>query len=307
MNPTRGGARQEVPDTLAEMLRTLHAQDDPMFNSVLAAARSKGWRTPVLASVLQMNPPAVSKRIERARAGVASQISAPALDELAPEERDRAVALYKSAIDAELRQRAAEYEIPDPIPTRAMIDGRQLSPERIAALRGMQQVASKVNGAMPVGHPDRRVSEAFSIALARLIDEEGFTPYYLAGVLGISHRAVTSRLERHRMRAPCPSVDGTASGVYYGRKIGDPGQGAPRLSRDERAELRELWQRYATAAPSVRRRRQQELATKLREYTERDFTLANLAQTMSTKDLRVRYGSLQAVLASNREPAGASA
>lgn len=275
MNAPRGGARQEVPDDLAETLRTLHASDDPLFNSVLAAAHNKGWKTPVLAAVLQMNPPAVSKRIERARA--------------------------RDGERSEQLVAAVGYTIPAPVLVRAMIDGRQLSPERIAALRGMQQVASKVNGAMPVAHPDRRVSEAFSVALERLISEEGYSPYYLAGVLNISHRAITSRLERHRMRTPPPSVAGTASGVYSNRKIGDPGEGAPRLTREQRTELRALWQRYDGAATSVRRRRQQDLAAKLRDYLEQGFTLANLAQTMSTREMRVRYGALQTALAAGRE------
>lgn len=292
MESRRGGASQEVPNGFAEMLRRLHALDDPAFNAVLAVARGKGWKTPVLAAVVGMNPAAVSKRIERARA----VFPPPALTGLDPQERDRISAQHRVAVDNELRRRTGKHEVPDPISVRATIDHRQLPPSQIAALRGMQRIASKVNGAMPPGHPDRRVSEDFTAELARLIDQEGYTPYYLAGVLGITHRAVTSRLERHRMRTPCPSVAGTASGVYFNRKIGDPGQGAPRLTAAERAELRGLWQAYT----DDKRGAKTALATKIDEYRGRGFTLANLAQTMSTKQMRVGYGALQAAMGEAR-------
>lgn len=305
MESRRGGVYQQVPEDFAVRLRELRAAEHPMFNLALAVASNKKWRTPTLASVLEMSSAAVSKRIERVRS--AEHLTPPQLDAAPDVEHDRLLADYAARwreVEERLRQ-IALFEIPDPVPVRATIDGRRLDPDRIAQLQEMQRTASKVNGAMPPGHPARRVSEAFSIALDRLINDEGFTPYYLAGVLGISHRAVTSRLERHNMRTPCPSVAGTASGGYYGRKIGDPGQGAPRLSHEQRTELRELWQRYVAAGPSVRGRRRRELAEKLGEYTEQGFTLANLAQTMSTEEIRVRYGGLQAALAGERVPAGA--
>jgi hypothetical protein len=302
METPRGGARQQVPDDFAGLLRALHAADDPLFNTVLAAARSKGWTTPTLAAVLQMNPPAVGKRIERARAGAVLARRLRPLRRLArrrpesPAARPWLDLADKVLMYERIRALSSQFDIPEPLPGRAMIDGRQLPAARIAALREMQRLASRVNGAMPVGHPDRRVSEAFSIALDRLIEGEGFTPYYLAGVLGISHRAVTSRLERHRMRIPCPSVAGTASGVYYGRKIGDPGQGAPRVTPEQRAELRALWQAYTDGARGAKGA----LAAKISEYTAAGFTLANLAQTISTAQLRVRYGGLRAALGNDR-------
>lgn len=265
MTTRRAAARQQLPDDFAAQLRALRDVDNPLLNALLAACREKGWSTPSLAAGLQMNPPAVSKRIERAR-------SRPA--------------------DALLAAAAGRYAIPALQRVHAMIDGKQLAPEKIAALQGMQRVACRVNGAMPVGHPDRRVSEQYAAELNRLVTEDGYTPYYLAEVIGITHRAVTSRLERHHFRDPCPSVAGTASGIYYGRKIGDPGVGAPRLSAQERAELRGLWQNYSSGRPRTRGA----LAAKLREYLDRGFTLANLAQTMSTKTARVNYTALQGVL-----------
>ena len=48
-----------------------------------------------------------------------------------------------------------------------------------------------------------------------------YRPYYLARELGVTHRAITSRLERHGYRTPCPSVRGTPSGMYRGHKIGE--------------------------------------------------------------------------------------
>jgi hypothetical protein len=182
-----------------------------------------------------------------------------------------------------------------------MINGQQLDATAIAKLKRMQLTASRVNGAMPAAHPDRRVGERFSAELNRLVTEEGFTPYYLARVLQVSHRAITSRLERHHFRDPCPSVAGTASGLYFGRKIGDPGQGAPRLTREERAELRALWQ-SARDEPAARGK----LAAGLRGYLREGFTLANLSQTMSTKDSKIHSGQLAAVL-DGRTLAGADA
>jgi hypothetical protein len=275
MGMSRGGSWQQMPDDFAALLRELHTADDPIFNTALAAAHGKGWRPPALATALQMNTPAVRKRIERARA--------------------------RDGERSEQLAAAAGLVIPAPIPVRTMAGGRQLSPVRIAELQGMQRVASKVNGAMPVGHPDRRVSEEFTGELRRLIDDEGYNQAYLAAVLDISHRAISSRLERHGMRNPCPSVAGTASGIYYARKIGDPGQGAPRVTREQRAELRLLWQAYLADPRDAR----QPLARKLREYLDRGFTPANLAQTMSTKQRRVRYRELQEVLAGAQQRAGA--
>jgi hypothetical protein len=294
------GTQQQVPHDLAVLLRTLQATDDPMFNTALVAARIKGWKPPVLANVLQMKPAAVSKRIERAQrrqdaAEAAAEVLAAAE---AAEGVDQAPLRRLVDEQRQLTEQMQKLVIPVPEPAGAMDDGRQPVPDWIAELRAMQQVARKVNGAMPVGHPSRRVSERFSAELNRLIKEEGFTPSYLAQVLQISHRAVTSRLERHSMRAPCPSVAGTASGRYFGRKIGDPGQGAPRLTRDQRAELRNLWLRYhEVVAKGAREGRRLALAAKLREYIEQGFTLANLAQTMNTQDMRVRYGELRTVLA----------
>lgn len=273
MDSRRGGIHQEVPHDLAVMLRGLRAVDDPMLNVVLAVAHQKGWRTPTLAREVEMSPFAISKRIERARA--------------------------RGGDELERLAAAAGYAVPDLVPVRTMIDGRQLPPSKIEELKEMQQIASKVNGAMPVGHPSRRVSEEFAAELNRLVEDEGVSPYYLAGVLGVSHRAITSRLERHQMRTPCPSVAGTASGIYSGRKIGDPGQGVPRLTHQQRAELRQLWQRYEAGASDTA------LAGKLQEYMAAGFTLGNLAQTMSTQQARVRYGALRGVLAEADRPAEA--
>lgn len=112
-------------------------------------------------------------------------------------------------------------EVPEPRRVRMMMNGQRLPAEEIERLLTMKEIASRVNGAMPADHEDRRVSEAYSARLAHLIDDKGFTPYYLAKELGVTHRAITSRLERHGYRTPCPSVAGTPSGQYRGRKIGE--------------------------------------------------------------------------------------
>lgn len=273
----RSTPRMQLPGDFADQLCVMLDQEHPLLNVLLAASRNIGWPTPSLAAGLGMNTPAVSKRIERARKLYGSD----------------PVKLAEAA-------GAAGVVIPEPIRVHAMINGKQLPPEKIAALKGMQMVASRVNGAMPVGHPDRRVSERYSAELNQLVADEGFTPYYLAQVLGVSHRAITSRLERHHFRDPCPSVAGTASGIYFGRKIGDPGEGAPRLAAAERAELRGLWQAYVDG----KRGAKSLLAPALRGYLKQGFTLANLSQTMTTKSSRVSYTALQDVL--GRESVGAT-
>jgi hypothetical protein len=273
MQPRRSLSPQEVPRDAAEQLRALLGVDNVLLNALLAAYRGRGWRTPTLAAALALNPPAVSKRIERARA---------------------------RGDDPGLVAAVARFSIPDPPRIQAMINGQQLDGTAIAKLKQMQLTASRINGAVPAGHPDRRVGEQFSAELNRLVTEEGFTPYYLARVLGVSHRAITSRLERHHFRDPCPSVAGTASGLYFGRKIGDPGQGAPRLTREERAELRALWETGRDDGPA-----RGKLTAALRGYLREGFTLANLSQTMSTRETKIHSGQLAAVLGRTRETAEA--
>lgn len=112
-------------------------------------------------------------------------------------------------------------EVPEPRRVQTMMNGQRLPLTEIEKLLEMKAVAKRVNGAVPADHPDRRVSEAYTAILYELIKEKGFTPYYLAKELGVTHRAITSRLERHGYRTPCPSVAGTPSGQYRGRKIGE--------------------------------------------------------------------------------------
>jgi hypothetical protein len=192
---------QGLPEEFAGVLRRLRDADDPRLNLVLAGARKAGWHTPTLAATVDLGAAAVSKRVERAR---------------------RALRNADPVATALMREIDRDISIPDPPKRRVTLDGKQLPEPDIARLKQWQLTASRVNGAMPAGHPDRRISEKLSRELQRLIDEEGFTAYYLARVLGLSHRAVTSRLERHHFREPCPSVAGTPSGEYRNRKIGDP-------------------------------------------------------------------------------------
>lgn len=192
--------QQEVSEEFAALLRRLHDDEDPMLNLVLAAARGAGWRTPALADTIGLRPAAVSKRVERAR---------------------RALREQNLTVEQAMRQQLPAAVVPAPRPLQVTLAGKQLPDAQIAQLKQWQLTASRVNGAMPTNHPARRVSERFSAELNRLTGE-GFTPYYLARVLGVSHRAITSRLERHHFREPCPSVAGTPSGEYRNRKIGDP-------------------------------------------------------------------------------------
>lgn len=115
----------------------------------------------------------------------------------------------------------SDVEIPLPAKIPTTMSGKRLAADEIEQLRQMHRTASRVNGSVPSDDPARKVSVEFTKKLVELIDERKFTPYYLAKVLGITHRAVTSRLERHGYRQPCPSVRDTPSGVYRGRKIGE--------------------------------------------------------------------------------------
>lgn len=298
MSARSADALQQLPADLAGRLRALRGVDDLVLNVALAQLRDRRWATPALAAALQMNAPAVSKRVQRARQRHTEAREARAQRRAPAQGRhdDRARALeYQRA-----RAAVAAMQLPKPPRVHMMSDGRRLDRETVERLRSWQQSAAKVNGATPVDHPAREDSEKLSAELNRLVVQEKFSPYYLSRELEVSPRAVTSRLERHHYRKPCPSVAGTASGEYYGRKIGDPGQGAPRLTRTERDQLRQAWadhQRSAGAdSPATRNRLTGRLVTLMNGFLQRGFTLANLAQAMSTTERRVRHGDLRDVL-----------
>ncbi len=202
---------QEVPHDFCVLLRRARDADRGiMFNALLAAAAARRWRARSLASALDrpeapVSAAAVSKRIERGRRAM----------------RDRDPGWL------EVADEVARIDIPEAPPARVVVKENTLPPAKIAELLEMQEVSSKVTGAMPADHPSRRVSERFSAELNRLVNEENIRPSYLARELGRSHRAIISRLERHHYRRPCPSVAGTPSGEYRNRKIGDPMQASP--------------------------------------------------------------------------------
>lgn len=270
MQQPRNVLPQEVPAGFADQLREMRDAGDLRLNAVLAAARAKGWRTATLAKVLNMNPTACSKRIERAEPPTADMIARQSLMTAASKMAEinntkaqqklwklgqqafpsqglaEAVALLdKMSVDRRsvrtakrAIERAVDYvqppradisgiDIPEP-PSRpaAMMNGQRLTPEEKEYLAEMMAAAKKLNGATPATlnghkHPLRQASESFSKHLNDLITKRGFTPYYLARELGVTHRAITSRLERHGYRTPCPSVRGTPSGMYRGHKIGE--------------------------------------------------------------------------------------
>lgn len=297
MTDRPGPPLQEVPEADAKRLRALKAQDNPLLNALLDAYRGKGWPAASLAAALEMNKPAISKRIERARRLAAR--AAPELQGLTSEQAEVATWEFQQHQQEQrrIRQAVELSVIPAPPPRpRAMIDGRQLPAEVISDLRRMQRIASRVNGATPKNHPSRRISEQFSEELHRLVTDEDVSEYYLAEALSVTPRAVTSRLERHHFRDPCPSVAGTTSGVYHDRRIGDPGVGAPRLSAEARTALRTAWAELHddTRAwqPGERTAAVQDLQDAVRAHLADGFTLANLAQSM-----KLRYGTLQAFLA----------
>lgn len=283
MQQPRNLVPQTVPPDFADTLRRLRDTDDPRLNHVLAAARAVGWRTATLAGVLQIQPAACSKRIERASSSDPDTVARRALRAASRVLADNVELSTALAVQADgpnprrqlavlgqligagpttdaARQaargleRAAQHRPPrrpdlkditiPPAskPAPAMMNGRRLDPDLVTALRGQQAIAAKVNGAMRASHPHRRIGEEFTRTLAQLIDRDGYTLYYLAQELGVTHRAIASRLERHGYRPSCPSVAGTPSGTYYRRKVGDLKSGTPPVpdrpafSQPERAQ-----------------------------------------------------------------------
>lgn len=198
---------QQLPEWFVVLLRRLVQQDVFLLNALLMISRARGWRTAVLAQAVDLTPSTISKRIERARRLIHEE--GLDLQDIADRIAAAAIPLAQTVVPAAPR-------------VQAMIGGRQLPQQKIDELLAMQQVARRVNGSMASDRGERRESEKLTAELHRLITEEGYTPYYLARVLGRSHRAITSRLERHHYRDPCPSVAGTPSGEYRNRKIGDP-------------------------------------------------------------------------------------
>jgi hypothetical protein len=302
MTTRPGQTLKHLPDDLAARLRALQDEDNVLLNVFLAALRGLDWPTPALAAGVRMNPPAVSKRIQRARAA-AAEAEAMAPIRAAAEKGDAEA----SKIWGSVERRVTDYErcravvaaadLPEPPEVFATMDGRQLDPDMIAKLRSMQARA-RINGAVAADDPDRKVSEQLAELLHELIDSQGFTSYYLARVMNVSPRAISSRLERHSYRDPCPSVAGTSSGVYSGRKIGDPGVGAPRLDRHQRQLLRDLYDQHRNAGDDRERAlARTALATMLRKHHHDDgYSLANLAQAMTTPQRRVRYNELRDIL-----------
>lgn len=300
---------QTLPTPFAERLQSLRDVDNALLNVMLAAARDVGWHAPALAAGLQMKAPAVNKRVQRARKNEAEARNARSLRRATRGGSSDALQAWgriQARVQEYERVRAAlaREDIPRPPEVHAMANGKRLDADRIAQLRRMQQVTSRVRGSTPADHEDREVSKQLAALLHQLNTVEGYSAYYLGKVMGVSTRAVTSRLERHTFRDPCPSVDGTASGRYFGRKIGDPGIGAPRLDRQQRQALRALWSQYRVLDGPARERAHEQLVAGLRKHLNSGFTLANLAQAMSTPSRRIRFNELRAVLA---RPAGAEA
>lgn len=305
MNTPSIPAQRDLPTPFAERLRSLRDVDNALLNALLAACRDQGWPTPALARGLDMNAPAVSKRIQRARKHQADARAARQTRRAARHGAPLAAAAWAARqtqiTDYErVRAQVAREQVPAFEKIHAMADGRRLDRATVTQLQAWQQISSRVRGSTPADSEDREISKKLSALLHQLIEEQGFTAYYLSQELNVSPRAITSRLERHQHRDPCPSVAGTSSGTYFGRKIGDPGAGAPRLGHQPRQQLRTSWARYRSADnPRTREQARLELISQLREYLAQDFTLANLAQAMSTGGCRVRFNELRAAFAAS--------
>lgn len=252
MPEQRSTSAAALPPALITLLRRLRDTGNPDLNTVLSAAHAKGWTAPQLAEVLQAPPGGVSKRIERGKSGyrarvlrteltgIEQRITADIIQRAAADDPDamallrrrdsarRRLATALADEPAVLRLRGmllAQYDIPPPDPAQpstTTMTGRRLDPARLERLRVQQLLAQKVNGALEPDDPLRKAGEAFSRELHQIIDVEGYPVYYVAKELGVTPRAITSRLERHGYRDLSPSMQGVPSGRYRRKKIGGP-------------------------------------------------------------------------------------
>lgn len=188
-------------ESFARLLRQMRQERDPLLGQVLLAAHDdRGWRSRPLAATCGMTPDAVSKRIERARLQYA--------------------ALERS----EQRRTSAAVRRAGKIPKPPEVGGMTISDTDTRRLRAMRRIASRVNGSMAADHPSRGVTEQLSREINELVTRE-HNPIpisHVAKMLGISPRAVTSRLERHHFRPPPPSIADQPKAYYRKRKINDP-------------------------------------------------------------------------------------
>lgn len=178
--------QQVLPPVFAELLRIMHAGEDPRLDAVMELAYANGWTLTAMASALGVTRERIRQRVARATGFVDIPVPLP-----------------------------PRHQTPPPPPDRRL----RLKPELAEQLREMCAVASTVNGGMDVDDPARRVSERFSAQLAAYV-EQGVSIYHLAQVLGVTFGAIRSRLVRHGYLPPAPSQAGKPQHIYLNRKVG---------------------------------------------------------------------------------------
>lgn len=168
-----------LPSETAEMLRAMDRREQSVYMIRLI---DKGWTYQSIADVMGFSRQAIEQRVAKAREQ----------------------GLVASGLPP----------VP-PTPVREVERTRfaTLPEDVIASLREMQQVARTVNGGTRSDDPRREVAVQFTARLVELV-EEGWTLYYLAQVLGVTHAALHSRLGRHGYKEIYPSQ---AHNPYKGR------------------------------------------------------------------------------------------
>lgn len=124
-----------------------------------------------------------------------------------------AVGMTNEAIRQHEKRAVAVAGTPDNVPMRpakvkAFKPARKrltVKPEVAEYLRGLQALASTVNGATPLDHPNREASRELSEALDALLNQ-GVTHVHLCEVLGVSRMTIRFRLGRHGYRSLPPSL-----------------------------------------------------------------------------------------------------
>lgn len=172
---------QIVPPELAAGLWALRHLRGGGLGALLAACRDAGWGVPSLAVAAGMNPGAVAQQILRARRANAVP--------------DVAMHIPRPELLAEEHPAAGPVRRPDP----------PLSHIAVEHLRELHAEARLVRFNLPADHPYRLASEHLAQDIDALV-RQGYRKMRIAGVLGVSQRAVDQRLEQHGLRPPVPSA-----------------------------------------------------------------------------------------------------
>lgn len=218
-------AHQVVPDGFAETLRSLRRTRDRRLAMTLRLAAQEGWTYVALAQPLGITRERV-RQLANGATGHANGVDIP----------------------------PPPYR-PDPEPKPAPPPPPPaLGKDEVGHLRRMWKKVKTVNGATPVDHPLRELSQQFTGELAAAHDR-GVSVYMLAKQLGVSHGAIRFRLGRHGHLPLPPSMrDQLYRGVTNGREKRESCKHGHLLSGDNLGVTR-AGRRWCRACDRIRKGR----------------------------------------------------